>query len=321
MGRKQERLAKRKAAFKKVVVKERKPPEETVTYVRDPEKRPWTPFRDVTKIAVSRVLVELRLHDYKEAYRRVFGGNKGQIFQNSHYVVQKRDLFSAELGGKTYYQLSIRTVENDSRHDWREFQRIKNELCGPGYEAVEVYPAESRLVDTSNQFYLWVLPEGDRVRFGFEERLVMQGNARGARQRPFRKDQLPADLTTQEEYDARLSRLVSGKEDGDGDREGEGEGEEAESAAVRGPADPGGPESGAVPAAGAAGGGLQDAGDAGEAGQDPGPGGEAGEGPVEAGPEDRGPGRPAGDAEAAGVPGGGAGEAHGDADAPAAQNA
>jgi hypothetical protein len=39
--------------------------------------------------------------------------------------------------------------------DWRVGQRIKNEVCGPEWEAVEVYPAESRVVDTSNEFHTW----------------------------------------------------------------------------------------------------------------------------------------------------------------------
>jgi hypothetical protein len=50
--------------------------------------------------------------------------------------------------------------------DWRVGQRIKNEVCGPEWEAVEVYPAESRVVDTSNEFHLWCAP---KMPFGFEK--------------------------------------------------------------------------------------------------------------------------------------------------------
>jgi hypothetical protein len=35
--------------------------------------------------------------------------------------------------------------------DWRHFQQIKNELCGEEREGFELYPAESRKVDTSNK--------------------------------------------------------------------------------------------------------------------------------------------------------------------------
>lgn len=55
-------------------------------------------------------------------------------------------------------------------HDWRVMQGIKNALVGPEAEAVELFPAESRLVDESNQFHLWCFPE--QLGFGFEEREV-----------------------------------------------------------------------------------------------------------------------------------------------------
>lgn len=64
--------------------------------------------------------------------------------------------------------LSIRRLDRKPLRDWREFQRIKNEICGPEHEAVELFPAESRLVDQANQYHLWVLPPGVRFPFGFD---------------------------------------------------------------------------------------------------------------------------------------------------------
>src|SRR4051812_15134474 len=52
-------------------------------------------------------------------------------------------------------------------HDWRHLQRIKNDIAGPEREAIELYPAESRLMDTANEFWLWVAPEGWEVPWGF----------------------------------------------------------------------------------------------------------------------------------------------------------
>lgn len=43
--------------------------------------------------------------------------------------------------------------------DWRIGQRIKNEIAGPEWEAVELYPAESRLLDESNEYHLWCTEE------------------------------------------------------------------------------------------------------------------------------------------------------------------
>jgi hypothetical protein len=39
-------------------------------------------------------------------------------------------------------------------HDWQVFQTIKNEIVGPQYEAVEIYPARSRLMDRENKYHL-----------------------------------------------------------------------------------------------------------------------------------------------------------------------
>lgn len=63
--------------------------------------------------------------------------------------------------------LSIRFMDNSHLCDWREFQQIKNDLCGKDREAVEIYPTEDRLVDEQNMFHLWVLPKGSQFPFGF----------------------------------------------------------------------------------------------------------------------------------------------------------
>lgn len=85
----------------------------------------------------------------------------------------------------TLTHLSIKRIDREPIHDWREFQMIKNTLCGPEREAVEIYPAESRLVDTANQFHLWVLPEGRQWPMGWDTRLVTEDEPGQVKQRPF----------------------------------------------------------------------------------------------------------------------------------------
>jgi hypothetical protein len=51
--------------------------------------------------------------------------------------------------------LSIKRHDKEAFHDWRVFQRIKNAILGEEWEGVEIYPAESRLVDTCNQYHLF----------------------------------------------------------------------------------------------------------------------------------------------------------------------
>lgn len=69
--------------------------------------------------------------------------------------------------------LSIKRIDRAPIHDWRDLQHIKNELVGPECEAMELYPAESRRVDTANQYHLWVLPKGEFFPVGWTGRLVM----------------------------------------------------------------------------------------------------------------------------------------------------
>ena len=81
----------------------------------------------------------------------------------------------------------IKRRDREVIRDWRELQAIKNAIVGPEHEGFELYPAESRLVDTANQFHLFVFMDR-RVRMpvGFVEREVAstaQARACGATQR------------------------------------------------------------------------------------------------------------------------------------------
>jgi hypothetical protein len=78
-------------------------------------------------------------------------------------------------------------------------QRIKNEILGPEEEAMELYPTESRLMDTANQYHLWCFL-GMRAPFGYEsERIVMEQSGEvGGKQRSF--EEKPDDLTTESEW-------------------------------------------------------------------------------------------------------------------------
>jgi hypothetical protein len=87
----------------------------------------------------------------------------GEVWVNDRYVVLWRPEHDQGWGW-----LSIRTHTRSARHDWREFQRIKDEVAGPEREAVELYPRASRIVDTANQFHLFVLPEGKQLGVGFD---------------------------------------------------------------------------------------------------------------------------------------------------------
>lgn len=104
---------------------------------------------------------------------------------NGHYLVHRRE-FHGEDGEVVGLHLSMRTVENDTRHDWREMQQVKNELAGELWEAVELYPSVKRLVDMANQFHLWCFPH--ELPIGFPAGAVAsteEAAATGATQRAF----------------------------------------------------------------------------------------------------------------------------------------
>jgi hypothetical protein len=108
---------------------------------------------------------------------------------NDLYQVQVRQ---HDDQGLMHLNIRRRDGAHDIR-DWRHFQRIKNEILGPEAEAVELYPAESRLQDTSNKFHLWGY-RSDTWRFpvGFDMsrdvRDAAKGEPPGLRQRPLDPD-------------------------------------------------------------------------------------------------------------------------------------
>jgi len=82
--------------------------------------------------------------------------------------------------------LSIKRRDIETMHDWRDMWAIKNALVGPENEAVELYPAESRVVDGANQYHLWVFKDpGVRLPFGMWGRGVSNKGPEGGKQRPF----------------------------------------------------------------------------------------------------------------------------------------
>jgi hypothetical protein len=119
-------------------------------------------------------------------------GLEGEVFTNSRYQVIKRFVGAGGFG--PLWHLSVKRLDKEAVHDWRDLQRIKNELVSPEAEGIELYPAESRLVDGSNQYHLWVF-ESFRFPFGFDERLVSEASLDGrSKQRPF--EEKPKDLLT-----------------------------------------------------------------------------------------------------------------------------
>lgn len=148
----------------------------------------WKPLREAVALPPSEALLQATMKHYgcdrAEAIRLQNEEIAGSaIWRNDLYqvMVHRHD----EDG---YVHLNIRRVDGFPGRDWRHFQQIKNELVGPECEAVELYPAESRLVDTSNKYHLYVVTDPTfRFPFGWTKRDVQHDATTtepGMRQRP-----------------------------------------------------------------------------------------------------------------------------------------
>lgn len=114
-----------------------------------------------------------------------------EIWHNDTYCINLRrkdkDPVFGTNGGMI--QLGISSFDGTARHDWRDFQAIKNQLAGPECEAFELYPAESRILDPSNYYTLWCFPGVKRLKIGQgpEMREVRDADQAMAPQRGFPK--------------------------------------------------------------------------------------------------------------------------------------
>jgi hypothetical protein len=150
--------------------------------------RYWTPLQEAPKFTFGEERIEvvktaMDHYGISEAEARAW---LKEYHDKSRYYVN--DLYQVQASTEgPFLHLNIRRRDGGMFKDWRHFQMIKNEIAGPEREAVELYPAESRKVDTSNKWHLWVLPEGQRVQVGWPQRDVLyeeNRNVPGLRQRP-----------------------------------------------------------------------------------------------------------------------------------------
>jgi hypothetical protein len=158
----------------------------------------WTPFVDIDPPFADEVPADKQI------------GSQPRWMANSIYAVLIQVPHDTPPFG-TVVHLAITTHDQQPRHDWREMQRIKNEIVGESVEAVELYPSENRLVDNANWFHLFCFPRlaihGGRFPFGYDSRFVSEGSipginrtGEGFRQRTFRPEFRPEDIHRGDEH-------------------------------------------------------------------------------------------------------------------------
>jgi hypothetical protein len=80
-----------------------------------------------------------------------------ETWGNDRYTVGVQYLDGNRDG---FVELSVHNHNRTPHIPWRHLQQIKNEVLGADREAVQIHPSEDRLVDTANEFWLYVYPTG-----------------------------------------------------------------------------------------------------------------------------------------------------------------
>lgn len=101
-----------------------------------------------------------------------------EVWVNDRYqalvkYLQFKEHTGEPAGAEGMVQLSIHSHDRGPVRNWRHLQQIKNEVCGELRTAVEIFPPENLLTDTSNEYHLWVYPEGFDLGFGLNESAVV----------------------------------------------------------------------------------------------------------------------------------------------------
>jgi len=152
---------------------------------RKKQKQHWTPLyrTELNRMSpeqdrdwVDKVVAKYGI-PREEALKELRHNDTLEVWKNDIYLVLV-DRNNEEYNG--WVHLSFRRNDREPVTDWRHKQLIKNQLVGEECEAAELFPAESRLVDTANQFHLWCWPETEhRFPFGWDDRVVTEGAIEG----------------------------------------------------------------------------------------------------------------------------------------------
>jgi hypothetical protein len=129
--------------------------------------KPVSFWATMTGLPEAELTQERRVELAAEAIRR---SSECEVWMNDTYTVSVWDEGDGAMGRIKH--LSIKRNDRAPVTDWRDKQQIKNQLCGPEAEGIEIYPAESRVVDTANQYHVWVFLDM-KIPVGFERGVRM----------------------------------------------------------------------------------------------------------------------------------------------------
>ena len=152
-----------------------------------PEMTPFVKIRREASTAMLQRRAFLAMP--AEFFAQFFGGRIPTLAEKLFWIersiiamtdlnVYHNNLYEVTVGNPSpFIRLSIRRHDFQPCKEWKHFQQIKNILIGPHHEAVELFPSEDRLIDSNNEYHLWVHPEPNyRFPLGFSQgRVVLDG--------------------------------------------------------------------------------------------------------------------------------------------------
>jgi hypothetical protein len=154
-------------------------------------KQQWVPFEKcavMTNSEARQAILDTKcaVKNEEEMQNMIKDLQSCTTFKNNIYTVAVyppdnfiEDGKGGEIG---FIHLSIKRNDRAPVTNWNHLQRIKNELVGPEHEGVELFPAESRLVNMANQYHLWVLNQpGKQFPFGFNDGRNVSNQIEGSR--------------------------------------------------------------------------------------------------------------------------------------------
>ena len=124
-------------------------------------KKVWQPlvldpdwYREQQRAEVAR-MVRDQIPDISD--ERIDDLMNDETWGNDRYTVSVHFLDGDRDG---FVELAVHNRNRTPHIPWRHLQQIKDEVVGADREAVQLFPAEGRLVDTANEFWLYVYPVG-----------------------------------------------------------------------------------------------------------------------------------------------------------------
>lgn len=131
-----------------------------------------TPFRELNVGRLTESQLQAIAARYgitaEQAAEHYDSTGEDRVFQNDVYqvIVRPAPAFMNHQNFAGLMWLSIRRRDGKPVRSWPDLQEIKNAFLGKQGEAIEVFPAESRKVDSVNQYHLFGAPHM-RAPFGF----------------------------------------------------------------------------------------------------------------------------------------------------------